>query len=211
MSELTKITVKIVERLYVDFDRQADSLYLKRDAFLDHMIATELSYITQDMSGKRLSPAARRYISGELKRMGTRKVNVQIRKKTAEDLNKVVESTNIVRDAFINRLIFFLRSRAGLLEHLDLPYGITGSAFQAHVEAMPTSPLGAVEAIYADPLYYLRIAIEERHDTGLYLVDLGDKLNGFSCYLDDAQVPGTPEHAAAARMGDQMLDELANL
>ncbi len=114
----------------------------------------------------------------------------------------------MVRDAFINRLIMFLRSSTFLLKYLDLPEFVTSSAFRSSVEPMPASPLKAIEAVHADPLYYLRVAIEEQYETGLYLVDMPPQLIGFSCYLDDAYVPGTASYKEAQREADEMLREL---
>ena len=100
----TKITVKIYEPLLRDFDRQLDKLFIKRDAFLNAMIQEEIRYLANDMEGKRLTLSAKRYIAGELKRMGTTPVNVVVDKATADALNSVVDSSNLVRDAFMNRL-----------------------------------------------------------------------------------------------------------
>jgi hypothetical protein len=193
----TKITVKIYEPLLRDFDRQLDKLFIKRDAFLNAMIQEEVRYLANDMEGKRLTLSAKRYIAGELKRMGTTAVNV------------VVDASNLVRDAFMNRLIMLLRSSGALLKYLELPEFITGSEFDSCVEPMPTSPMKAMEAVHADPLFYLRVACEERHKTGLYLLDLPPKLAGFTCYMDESMVPGTKAYEQMQRDTQAMLDELS--
>lgn len=207
----TKITVKIYEPLLRHFDKQIDALFIKRDAFLNAMIREEVQHLANDMDGKKLSSSAKRYIAGELKRLGTVAVNVVVDKSTADALNAIVDSTNIVRDAFVNRMIMLLRSSQPLLNYLELPAFITGSAFDSCVEPMPTSPMKAIEAVHSDPLFYLRVACEERHKTGLYLIDLPTKLAGFSCYLDDSMVPGTEAHAQMQKDVEAMLDELVSL
>lgn len=95
--------------------------------------------------------------------------------------------------------------------YLELPEVITGSAFESSVDPMPTSPMKAIEAVHSDPLFYLRVAAEERHGTGLYLIDLPLKLAGFACYLDESRVPGTEAYEQAQRDLQAMLDELINL
>ena len=117
----TKITVKIYEPLLRDFDRQIDKLFIKRDAFLNAMIKEEVQHLAREMEGKRLTPSAKRHIAGELKRMGTTQVNVVVDKATADALNGIVETSNLVRDAFMNRLIMLLRSSGALLSYLELP------------------------------------------------------------------------------------------
>lgn len=207
----TKITVKIYEPLLQDFNHQIEKLFIKRDAFLNAMIQEEVQHLASDMAGKRLTPSARRYIAGELKRMGTTPVNVVVDKTTAEALNAIVETSNMVRDSFINRLIMFLRSSGPLLNYLELPEFITGSEFDSYVEPMPASPMRAMETVHADPLFYLRVACEERHKMGLYLLHLPPKLAGFSCYFDESMVPGTEAHEQMQREAQAMLEELTDL
>lgn len=204
----TKMTVKVHGLRMERFNQQVHSLHLVRDAFLDSMIHSETPRLAEDLAGKRQSPAARLHIARSLKRMGTVQVNLKVRKSTVEALDKVVAETNMVRDAFINRLILFLQSSDWLLKYLELPHAVTGSAFRSSVEPMPTGPLNAIHALYADPLYYLRVAIEERYDTGLYLVALPPKLVGFSCYLEDKDVPGTASYAEIQRKAEELLREL---
>jgi len=207
----TKITVKIYEPLLRDFDRQIEKLFIKRDAFLNAMLREELQHLAHDMEGKRLTPITKRYIAGELKRMGTTPVNVVVDKATADALNAIVETSNLVRDAFVNRLIMLLRSSSPLLRYLELPEYIIGSVFESYVEPMPVSPMRAMESVHADPLFYLRIACEERHRTGLYLLELSPKLVGFTCYMDESEVPGTQAYDQVQRDTQTMLDELAHL
>jgi hypothetical protein len=163
MSQTTKMTVKIYEPLLKDFNCQIDSLFIKRDAFLSAMIEREVGNLARDMEGKWLTPNAKRYIAGELKRMGTTTVNVVVDKTTVDKLNAVVKASNMVRDAFMNRLVMLLRSSGRMLNYLELPHFINGSEFDACVEPMPTSPMQAIESVHADPLYYLRVACDERH------------------------------------------------
>lgn len=195
MSEMTKITVKIWEKQLLDFNMKINALPIKRDAFIEHILKKEIDHLATDMAGKKLSAKARKYISGELKRLGTVPVNIVVEKRTAERLDKVVRASNLVRDAFFNRLILFLRSSDHLLEFLDLPVHITDTAFKSLVQPMPTGPLQTIREVFDDPLFYLRVASKERHKTGLYLISLPFKLNGLACYLDDSMVPGTDAYA----------------
>ena len=205
----TKMTVKIYGPLLKNFSEQIESLCIKRDAFMNKMISTELNHLAEDMAGKKNSEPARRFIAGELKRLGLHKVNMVIDKDVVDELNEIVERHNLVRDAFINRLLMFLRSSNGLLQTLDLPLMIVRSEFKDLYEEMPTSPLRALDAVYADPMYYIRIAAEERHQKGIYALDLPSTMFGFSCYLSDDFVPGTKDHAKVLKEAQEwLLEEL---
>jgi hypothetical protein len=206
----TKITVKIHEKMFQAFEKQMDALHLKRDAFLDSVIQEEVKYLADELKGKRQSPAARQYIAGELKRLGTRQVNIQVEQSTADELNRVIADGNIVRDAFINRLIMFLRSTPTVLNALGLPLAINNSEYEDGVEPMATSPLTAMEEVHSQPLYYIREAIQERHGVGLYELLLPSQLIGFSCYLEDSFVPGTEAYKAAQNSLDDLLFDLGS-
>jgi hypothetical protein len=207
----TKITAKIFKPLNIGFNEQMNLLHTKRDAFLNSVIKTEIEYLATDLGGRRLSSCAKRYIAGELKqigKVGTVQVNIVVDQTTADALNKVVKDSNLVRDAFINRLLLLLLSPSNLLKFLDLPEVINSSSYNNWVEAMPTSPLGAIQSVMENPLYYLREGAEERLGTGLYLIELPPKFVGFSCFLEDSQVPGTNEYEKADQEAMAMIDEL---
>lgn len=193
---LTKLTAKVFAPMYADFDRQLSAALLRRDAFLDRMISQEVPHLREDLKGKRLSPEANRHISHSLKRLGgrnaqpLRQVSIAVRHETAEALRAVVEEHNLVRDAFLNRLIALLRSSDKFLKALGLPNHIRRNRSDG-TEDMPTSPLRAMEEVLRDPFYYLRAAIQTHYGCGLHALEFPVELTGLYCHLDDDQVPGT--------------------
>ena len=187
---LTKLTAKIWAPLYAGLDQQISNALLRRDAFLDRMISQEIPYLREDLEGKQLSPEANRHISHSLKRLGLRQVSIAVRPETADALRGAVETHNLVRDAFINRLIALLRSSDRFLQALGLPDRIRWGRGDG-TEDMPTSPLRAIEETLGDPLYYIRAACQTRYDCGLHLLEFPVQLMGLYCHLDDDQVPGT--------------------
>lgn len=201
--EQTKITLKIYEPLLQAFNQELDSLCLKRDAFMNIVLKAELPELRKDLQGRRLSPAARKFISGELKRLGTRNINVVVDKVIAEQFRETVEAANLVRDAFANRMITFLLARPKLLQWLDLPNHT--SILGPMVDDFSTSPLTAMGQIFGDPMYYLRHAARETHNLGLYELELPSKFIGFSCFIDDLQVPKRRDQAKSAQFDDAML------
>jgi hypothetical protein len=205
----TKITVKIYTPLLADFGSKVDKLFMKRDAFLNNLIRGELLNLKQDLEGKLLSNRARQYVAGKLKRLETTYINVVVDRQTAKDLNDIVQQTNIVRDAFVNRLLFLFRASDAALRYLELPTKVNRSSFASNVESMPTSPMTALSEIISDPLYYLRVAAAERHNCGLYNLDLPESLDAFACHLDDSQVPGTDAFITAEQESQDLVEALA--
>lgn len=193
---LTKLTAKFFEPMFVDFDLQLSKSLIRRDAFLDRMIWQEIPHLSEDLKGKRLSNEANRYISRSLKGLGGKKapplkqVSFAIKHETSEALRAVVEKHNLVRDAFLNRLITLLRASDNLLRSLDLPTEVEWARNDG-TEDVPTSPLRTIEYTLADPFFYLRAACHKRHGCGLHVLELPIQYAGFYCYLDDQDIPGT--------------------
>jgi len=205
--DTTKITFKVYEPFLSEFDKQLRAAFIKRDAFLNNMIKIETGRLSYELGDLVLSAKARRYISRELQRLGTKTINVVVDKSTAEELNKTVEKHNLVRDAFLNRLVMFLLSRDRLLQYLGLPIEIMHHEFESCLESLPTSPLGAIRSINGDPFFYLRVASFERLSMGLYLLELPEKFIGLTCYLEDKQIPGSDDYLYE----QSMLQELVEL
>lgn len=206
---LTKVTAKLFAPTYARFDTQLSEALLRRDAFIDRMIANEVPHLRQDLAGKKLSPQANRYISQSLKKMGTQeleKKSISIRHSTVDALKAAVDEHNLVRDAFLNLLIVLLRSTDKFLEQLGLPSRIT-SFRRDGTDDMAVSPLIAITEIQWDPLYYLRAACEKEYGCGLYALTLPARFHGFACHLPDEDVPGTQANLErAARANREFSD-----
>lgn len=185
-----KISFKVPPGLWHSFTEQTRGLFLTRAPFLNHMISAEVVHLRNDLAGRTLSLRAKRHISGALKRQGANdnSVNIEVEQSTADQLNEVVRKCNLVRDAFLCRLIVFLRGSDSLLKHLEVPLEVRG---KGSLEAMPTSPLKAMEAVRDDPLFYIRHHVKANWDLGIYTVPLPRNLDWMACYLEDKDVPGT--------------------
>lgn len=187
---LTKITARVDRALWESFSEQIDDLFIKKGAFLDFMIRRELRFLKEDLEGVVLSTKAKRYIANKLGHRHPLPVSIEVQQETADALNEIIKRHNIVRDAFINRLIIFLRGNAKLLRAIGAPDSISASAFSS-LESLPASPLKAMQCVYDDPLYYIRSFLQESEQGGVYNVDLGVDNSWAACVIDEAVVPGT--------------------
>lgn len=190
----TAISFKVPEKLWNSFKDQTDELFLSRAPFLNYMVQRELTHLREDLAGRKLSTRAKRRISGELKRAGAKSKNIEVAPKTADSLRAAMAEHNLVRDAFMCRLIIFLRSTDALLNELEIPRHATSKGIKTHLGEMPSSPLRAMEAVRDDPLFYIRNHLRERYGCGVYSVRLPEYLDWAACYLDDELVPGTRTH-----------------
>ncbi len=213
----TKITARFVAPVWRDFDKRVEDALLRRDAFLDQMIAVEVGFLDSELSALRpQSPRSRKHVSDSLHRLGgigfpsLKQVSIVLRTETSERLNSVCNQHGVHRDAFLNRLVLFLRASDKLLDWLDLPKTVD-EASRSGAQSMPTAPLAAVEHVLHDPLYYLRSYCEEAYGCGLYALQLDQKLRGFECYVPDEDLPGTEAHSERLRRDkefERLLSEL---
>lgn len=191
----TKMTVRIHQPLLDWFRHEMRSLPFGQDALLDHLIATETRSLKNDLQGLKLSSVARRYISGELKRLGPQTVSIYVSRSTQEALKEVTDATKVVRDAFINRLLLFWRGSPALLDWLGVPQHIEqiGQPRNALVFRLETAPLTAIRHLLEDPFLFLREArlTEDPEAQGLYLLPLPHKYAAFNCYMEDCMVPNS--------------------
>jgi len=211
-AEITKISAAFYTPMFVSFEKQLNEAFIKRDAFLDHVIESEIPHIRADLKGKRNSAKAKRHIASELRKMGKgdarTPVSIKVRHSTAEALRALEDAHNLVRDALLNRMVMLLRASDKLLSVLELPPRISALTREGH-EDMPVGPIRAIVETMADPFYYMRAACEMEHGCGLYALALPEQVQAFSCYLPDEAVPGTSANKRLVRDTDRMLEDLA--
>lgn len=193
MTEVTKMTFKVHTRLWASFLTQVAGLPVSRDRFLSQVIGRETPRLSDAMGGRRLSSKASGHVSASLQRWGCTTVNITVDKSVASALQAVVKETNMVRDAFFNRMLIFLRSTDAILKALDLPKEEDRTVGREYGPLnKPTSPMATLQQTFDDPLWYLQMASEERHGLSLYLIDFpGSNSYGLACWLDDTEVPNT--------------------
>ena len=199
------ISFNVPPKLWEAFKEQTDALFLSRAPFLDYMVRRELMHLRSDLSGLKLSLRAKRHIAGAMKRQGPVSVNIEVKPETAEALREVTHEHNLVRDAFMSRLIIFLRSTDAFLKLIEVPRIATSRGTNMGLEEMPSSPLGAMEAVRDDPLFYIRAHVESSYELGIYRLPLPRKLDWAACYLADDEIPGTAAYRRQKKQDDELL------
>jgi hypothetical protein len=201
----TAISFNVPPKLWAAFKAQTDGLFLSRAPFLDYMVANELPHLRTELGGLNLSLRAKRYIAGAMKKQGPISVNIEVQPATAEALREAAQAHNLVRDAFMARLLIFLRSTDAFLKYLEVPRIATSRGTNASLEEMPASPLKAMEAVRDDPLFYVRFHVEAVHEVGIYRVSLPRQLDWAACYIADEDIPGTSAYRRQQKLGNELL------
>ncbi len=202
----TAISFNVPDKLWGPFKEQTDELFISRAPFLNYMIQRELRNLQEELAGLKLSLRAKRYISGTLAHFDSTSVNIEVEPATADALRAVMREHNLVRDAFMCRLIIFLRSTDALLDHLEVPRLAKSNLRDVGSDYMPSSPLRAMEAVRDDPLFFIRNHLQASSQCGIYRVPLPAHLDWAACYLEDENVPDT-----AARRKQEKFFQLLDL
>lgn len=203
---MPSISFRVPPRLWNSFKEQTDALFLTRAPFLDHVLSVELPHLADDLDGIKLNTRTKRYIANSLTRARPVSVNIDVRAETADLLREVVAAHNIVRDAFICRLLIFLRGHNRLLDLLELPYYANDWGIKGMLEELPASPLRALESIRDDPLFYIREHLRQRHDLGVYTAELWPEIDWSACYLPPERVEGTGAYNKQQKIWAEFLD-----
>lgn len=206
----TAISFNVPPKLWEAFKSQTDELFLSRAPFLDYMVSRELQHLRFELKGLKNSLRAKRHIAGAMKRQGPVSVNIEVKPETAEALREATHEHNLVRDAFMSRLIVFLRSTDAFLKLIEMPRVATSRGIDTHLEEMPSSPLKAMEAVRDDPLFYIRAHVEDGYKVGIYRMPLPRRLDWAACYLADEDVPGTAAHRKQKKLDDEMFSLLSD-
>lgn len=200
----TAISFRVPTALWNNFKQQTDVLFLSRAPFLDHVLHVELNHLASDLAGTKLSSRTKRYIANKFPRDNL-SVNIEVSPQTAKQLRDVLGQLNVVRDAFMARLIIFLHGGKYIFNELEIPHEITATGPWEGLDlpAMSTSPLRAMGEVLQDPLYYVREYVRYRWGMGLYAIDLPHTLDWAACALPPERVEGSGTFNKAKKLSEQ--------
>lgn len=201
----TAISFNVPPKLWAAFKTQADDLFLNKAPFLDYMVSRELRELRVELAGLKNSLRAKRHIAGAMKRTEPTSVNIEVRPETADALREATHAHNLVRDAFMTRLIIFLRSTDAFLKLIEVPRVATSRVSNMGLEEMPSSPMKVMEAVRDDPLFYIRAHVEAYYELGIYRMPLPRAWDCAACYLPDESVEGTAARRRQKKEDAEMM------
>ena len=124
MSEAKK-TRKIQARVWPStmnaLNRELRRLYIKRDGYLNALLGHETEKLAIEVDF-RTPDDARRRIKRKLQELDPEDVTIALSPEVAKRMKEVLDYRNISRNAFINRVLFFLVARPDVLERLGVFY-----------------------------------------------------------------------------------------
>ncbi len=104
-----KVLVSVWTPLLGRVNEIAESVFLKRDAFLDTVFRSEAALIGSEIPAPGNSDLTRAFLENQLKTLAPlTPVSLNLSAETIEAINAACKSRNIPRDCFINRTLLFL-------------------------------------------------------------------------------------------------------
>lgn len=196
--ETKRTTFKVWTPLAKSLEEKMERAFLRRDGFLNNLISQELEILAQECETKRNSPEAAGYIQKMLKDMDLITVSISLQPALIEKLNQTCASKNIIRDAFINRLILFLIASPQLISHIffdddDWRKRVLKESWHFIDEIEIFEPI----YVPSHPFENLRAALlSEDLDRNFYTRVFREgfpsqktNLSGFNCLMSDVEVP----------------------
>jgi hypothetical protein len=191
-----KIMVQLWNIISEGLDKQFSSLHLKRDAYLNSLFAREIERLATEVTSRNSDAVRQRF--NERKLPNRVKLTMELDEIVVVRIDDVLSHKNIPRDAFVNRVLFFLLAKKPVLESLAI-------SFKNPSEAV-VNPLDGVRSLLADPLSHIRHGNDGRFYTLAPFPDGPILPKGPNLFALNVAIPEEDWHAMNA-IDDNFLSE----
>lgn len=201
-----KVPAKIWRHILRKFEARVEATCLRRDAYLSKVIGFEVCRLDEDVTEPN-SKQASLFISAQLDCLDRKSISFTLDATVVDRLNEICAGKGVVRDAFFNRLIFWLAASPKVIDT------ILGADWDSEVWKRHEYDIGIYKAAlypldessiasFIDPLWAVHEHYKLQRDSGategfytsLLTHGMFENTNlwGLNTYLSDAFVPGTP-------------------
>lgn len=177
----TKLVCNIWRPLISRLEVKIKDACLNRDAFLDRVLKYEAKMLEKEITQPN-SLKAKRYISDALTRGIFKPVTFYLSEETITIINEKCKHFNIVRDSFVNRIIFLLVAPEDLIRNLFFKNDtdLVSDFYFNHADwggeekiSLQFSLVNAIaDYIDADPFWFLRSCLNGKQKAGKINHDL---------------------------------------
>ena len=212
-----KILVNVWLPLLDSLNKKVEVACLRRDQYLDRIFRAELDELEGERAAPN-SPAAKACVADHFAHLNCRSISLNLSHATISKLNQLCEEKNIVRDAFINRVLLCLVAKPKILEILFPIEEYREQVFEywdRPGHAYLWQPLDTMGELVNEPFSFIRECLgrarEEEEDDNYTFYQahvpdgfFGEKVKGtlgLNVFLPDHFVPGHPAER-------ELLDDL---
>jgi hypothetical protein len=149
----TKVNVRMWPQVTQALHRDLRDIPVRRDGFLNALLTREIERLAEEVHF-RTPDEARARIKSLFRELKPEPLTIVLDRTLVARIDQVLRERNISRNAFINRVLFFLVAKPQHLKLLDL-------AFDWRVETL-VKPLEEIWSNLTDPFFNLRSANGEK-------------------------------------------------
>nr|AFN66374.1 hypothetical protein pM02_c6_27 [uncultured bacterium] len=117
---VSKISIRVWVPVLDALDQRIEAACLRRDAYLNKVLAEELKHLDREVSIPN-SDAARKFVANRLDQLDRKAVSLALQPELVELLDDICARKRIVRDAFFNRIFLLLAAKPRLIDALLFP------------------------------------------------------------------------------------------
>jgi hypothetical protein len=178
----TKILVQIWPEVAAAVRRDLSGLHIKRDSYFNALFAGEIEQLEGEVHF-RTPDEARTLIKRRLRDLKPQPLTIVLDRELVDRMGEILHRKNISRNAFINRVLFFLIAKSTHLDQLGIYYTRRADS--------QVKPLDDAWGSLRDPFFNIRDA----NDGLFYSLPIYDRplaanfpsLFGLNCAISDAQ------------------------
>lgn len=141
-----RIMVQLWRKLDESITRNFRALHLKRDAYLNDLLALEIERLDQEVTFRNSNEVRKRIKDRPLPDRIKRNLDLDI--ELINRMEEVLERTKVSRDSFINRVLFFLLAKDAHLDFLGIEYDQDSPA--------TAKPLQDAKGFLLNPFFHIR-------------------------------------------------------
>lgn len=184
-----EVTQKINVQIWTPLNRairsHLNSMHIKRDAYLNKLLRMEIERLDSEVQFK-MPDAATQHLRKRLKELepNRTKMTISLDIDLVNRINAVLEKKGILRDSFVNRVLYFLIAKPIHLEILGINF--------EHRADMRAIPLFDAKDLLFDPFYEIREHNDGRFYTHNWFPDsevakAWPNLFGFNCTFSEKE------------------------
>lgn len=211
---MKQLLVRVWRPLLEKFNQTAERACLRRDAYLNHILAHEARRLKEEIPHPN-SDVAHAYLKRAVEGLDRTPVNFSLDPATIDLMNNACKELNVVRDCFVHRVLFLLTADVKKCEAaIGIPIqDLLPEVLWAHPERdYVYAPLWAgsmhaiAEIVEADPFWAIRNFIDHLRETEDPIEPLlharpivpwsfskqPPEAIALNCYIPDELVPDSP-------------------
>lgn len=202
-----RTTFKVWTPLAKSLEKKMDQAFLRRDAYFNNLIKIELHYLENETQQRSNSREVKDYLQNMLKTLDLTMVSMTLDVSVIQKLNSLCATSNIIRDAFINRLILYTVADSNLIDLIFFEDSDWRNRILKKESFHLIDPFDVFSPmrIQQNPFENIRLAlqIEGAVDQSFYtrifngsFPSKNINLTGLNCLFDDEYLPKTQSEVA---------------